>query len=61
MILVSELDPRSEAFKANDEVMRGHVADLRRQVETIREGGGEKAKEKHLSRGNSLPREVCRS
>ena len=61
MILVSELDPRSEAFKANDEVMRGHVADLRRQVETIREGGGEKAKEKHLSRGKLLPRDRIRA
>ena len=57
MPLTSDLDPRSEAFRANADAMATLVADLRGHVAQVAEGGGEAARKRHLSRGKLLPRE----
>ena len=56
-ILKSAISPRSDDFRNNDETMRALVSDLREKVSRISLGGGEKAREKHLSRGKLLPRD----
>ena len=61
MTFRSALDARSDAVRANDAAMRAQVADLRATVETIRQGGGEAARERHLSRGKLLPRDRIRA
>ena len=53
----SAVDRRSEAFEANRAAMDDAVAELRRVVSSIAEGGGERARERHVSRGKMLPRE----
>ncbi len=55
--LETKLNARSEAFKANAEAMRALVADLKAKVAKLAEGGGEAARDKHLSRGKLLPRD----
>ena len=54
--LTSQISPRSQAFRANAEIMQGLVEDLRLQVAAIEKGGGEKAMARHLSRGKLSPR-----
>ncbi len=56
-VLTSGINPRSDVFRANAEAMRGHLADLRKVVARIEQGGGEKARERHISRGKLLPRQ----
>ena len=56
-MIKSKINPDSEAFRKNAAAMEGLVADLRAKVGKIAEGGSERAKEKHLSRGKLLPRE----
>ena len=53
----SAVDRRSETFEANRAAMDDAVADLRRVVSSIAGGGGERARERHVSRGKMLPRE----
>jgi 3-methylcrotonyl-CoA carboxylase beta subunit len=60
-VLTTSLDRRSEAFAANAAAMRALVADLREKAAKIREGGGEEARRRHLSRGKLLPRERVRA
>ena len=55
--LASTLKPESPDFKANAEHMAGLVDDLRERVSKIAEGGPERSRERHLSRGKLLPRE----
>ena len=55
-VLNSEVNPRSAAFRANAEAMQTLVDDLRQRVAAIEQGGGAKARERHLSRGKLLPR-----
>ncbi len=55
--LETKLNARSEAFKANAEAMQALVADLKAKVAKLAEGGGEAARDKHLSRGKLLPRD----
>ncbi len=59
-VLTTSLDTRSEGFRANTEVMRGLVADLRAKFAQIEEGGGKAARKRHLARGKLLPRERVR-
>lgn len=54
------IDPRSDAFRENAEVMRRLVEDLRARHATVAEGGGQRAVDKHLARGKLLPRERVR-
>src|SRR5579862_2105666 len=61
MLLESQLDTRSNAFRDNTEAMRALVGDLRTLVARLAEGGGKTARERHLSRGKFLPRERIRA
>jgi 3-methylcrotonyl-CoA carboxylase beta subunit len=60
MLLETQLDPRSEAFRANAAAMRTLIGDLRVLVSRLAEGGGKAARERHLARGKFLPRERIR-
>jgi len=56
-VLKSAIVPRSAEFKKNAEAMRAVVADLRAQVAQVALGGGERSRQRHLSRGKLLPRD----
>ncbi|MEM7026494.1 MAG: carboxyl transferase domain-containing protein, partial [Pseudomonadota bacterium] len=58
--LASRVSTRSEDFRANAEAMTSLVADLRQQVQRIKEGGGERSRARHEARGKLLPRERIR-
>src|SRR3712207_9540613 len=60
-MIESALDLRSPEARANAEAMRGLVADLRETAERVRLGGGQSARERHLSRGKLLPRDRIRA
>jgi len=53
----SKLDPRTDDFRHNAAALEALVADLRDKVATLAKGGGEAARERHLSRGKLLPRD----
>ncbi|SDG72385.1 carboxyl transferase domain-containing protein [Roseospirillum parvum] len=59
--LKSTLNPRDDAFRTNAARMDGLIADLRAKVATIKQGGGEKARDRHLARGKMLPRDRIRA
>jgi 3-methylcrotonyl-CoA carboxylase beta subunit len=59
-VIQVKLSPRAAEFKANAEVMAKLVSDLRARVETVAQGGGEAARQKHSARGKLLPRERVR-
>jgi 3-methylcrotonyl-CoA carboxylase beta subunit len=59
--ITSQLDPRSDDFKAASAAMAIVVDDLRAQLATSAAGGGAKAREKHEARGKLLPRERIRA
>ncbi|MAE51246.1 MAG: methylcrotonoyl-CoA carboxylase [Micavibrio sp.] len=47
----------SPEFDANKKAMESLVADLKDKIAKIEQGGGDKARERHTSRGKLLPRE----
>ena len=53
--LETAIDLRSPDAKANATVMTDLVADLRHVAATVREGGGEISRKRHLARGKLLP------
>lgn len=55
--ITSKLDLSSEDAARNASAMQRQVAELRELVSQISLGGGEKARERHISRGKLLPRE----
>ena len=55
--LQSKINVRSEDFKTNQQAMQTLVTDLKQVAQRIALGGGENARQKHLSRGKLLPRE----
>jgi 3-methylcrotonyl-CoA carboxylase beta subunit len=57
MILRSDVGPRTEGFAGNAAAMRALVEDLRAKVAEAQLGGGETARQRHLSRGKLLPRD----
>jgi 3-methylcrotonyl-CoA carboxylase beta subunit len=59
-IVGNKVDRSSAAFEENAAWMRDLVAGLRGEVKSVREGGGETAVARHLSRGKLLPRERIR-
>jgi len=59
--IASRLDTRSEEFRANAERTRALVDGLRDKVQAVKQGGGERARDRHLSRGKLLPRDRVRS
>ncbi len=56
-VIESALKPRSREFRANAAAMRAVTDDLRAKVDWVKIGGGERARERHLSRGKLLPRD----
>lgn len=55
--LKTKINTRSAEFSDNTEHMLAQVNDLRDKLETIKLGGGEKSRERHVSRGKLLPRD----
>jgi 3-methylcrotonyl-CoA carboxylase beta subunit len=56
-IIESRISNRADEFKHNSSAMRELVDDLQAKAATIAEGGGERARDKHLGRGKLLPRD----
>jgi 3-methylcrotonyl-CoA carboxylase beta subunit len=56
VVLGSAVRPSSDAFAANEAAHRALVADLHAQLERVRAGGGDRARERHVARGKLLPR-----
>jgi 3-methylcrotonyl-CoA carboxylase beta subunit len=56
-ILSSQINPRSDEFRASSDAMRVLVADLREKITRLAEGGGAEARAKHAARGKLLPRD----
>ncbi|MDH3762312.1 MAG: methylcrotonoyl-CoA carboxylase [Gammaproteobacteria bacterium] len=56
-IIESRISNRADEFRHNSIAMRELVDDLRARAATIAEGGGERARDKHLGRGKLLPRD----
>ncbi|MEE8270249.1 MAG: carboxyl transferase domain-containing protein [Alphaproteobacteria bacterium] len=59
-VLKTAVDTRSSEFKENVAAMRALVDDLRAVVGRVKQGGGAKARERHLKRGKLLPRDRVR-
>jgi 3-methylcrotonyl-CoA carboxylase beta subunit len=55
--LRSAANPGSEEFRANIAAHEALLADLRAQLRGVALGGGERARERHVSRGKLLPRD----
>ncbi len=55
--LTSKINARSAEFTANAQLMNQLVADLRSKLETVQQGGGQAARDKHVARGKLLPRD----
>ncbi|MEO5831055.1 MAG: carboxyl transferase domain-containing protein, partial [Rhodanobacter sp.] len=60
-VIASQIDPRSPEFQASSQQLRATVDDLQRELSRSAEGGGAKAREKHVARGKLLPRERIRA
>jgi len=56
-VLATQVDPRSEAYRANHEAMAAQVRFLDEQLALARAGGGEKYVTRHRQRGKLLARE----
>ena len=59
-ILKTSINIRSDEFQSNQKFMQKLVDDMQAKVQQIAQGGGDKAVQKHLSRGKMLPRERVR-
>jgi 3-methylcrotonyl-CoA carboxylase beta subunit len=55
------IDRRGADFRDNTERLKAIVADLRGQVARVKEGGGARARDRHLARGKLLPRDRVRT
>ena len=60
-VIKSQLNPRSDEFRANAARMQALVADLREKAAKIAQGGDQAARAKHEARGKLLPRERVRT
>ena len=56
-VLPSSFDRGSAQAKANRDSMSALVADLHKRLDAVRQGGPEKAREKHTKAGKLLARE----
>ncbi|HUH07095.1 MAG TPA: carboxyl transferase domain-containing protein [Egibacteraceae bacterium] len=56
-MLRSVADPASEEFRRNADAHTALVAELQTRLSQARQGGGEKARQRHSDRGKLLPRE----
>jgi 3-methylcrotonyl-CoA carboxylase beta subunit len=55
--IISKINPRSPEFIENAQAMQVQVNDLKEKLEQIKLGGGDRSRERHLSRGKLLPRD----
>jgi 3-methylcrotonyl-CoA carboxylase beta subunit len=53
----TQINPQTEVFHRNSEVMQSFVNDLKSKLAVIAEGGNKKARERHLQHGKLSPRE----
>ncbi len=60
-VIESRLDTRSAEYTENAKHLRVLVAELKTELFKSAQGGGEKARNKHLARGKLLPRERIRA
>jgi len=60
-MISSRINTRSEDYASNRAAMRALVDDLRARVARVADGGGERARQRHLARGKLLPRERVRA
>ncbi|HJT87605.1 MAG TPA: carboxyl transferase domain-containing protein [Bryobacteraceae bacterium] len=60
-VLESQIDVRSDGFRANAAAVQALVDDLRDKANLVRNGGSQNAREKHLARGKLLPRDRVRA
>ncbi|GHJ37359.1 carboxyl transferase domain-containing protein [Streptomyces sp. TS71-3] len=56
-VLTSTADPASAAWRANEAAHRALADELRTRLAAAREGGGERARARHVARGKLLPRD----
>ena len=56
-VIESRISNRNAEFQQNQAAMLELVDDLRAKVASISQGGGERARDKHLGRGKLLPRD----
>ena len=56
-VLASSFDRSSAAARANRDTMSGLVAELHKKLDAVRQGGPERARERHRKAGKLLPRE----
>ena len=56
-VLKTRINTRDAAFAENRDAMQSQVDDLRQVIDTISQGGGAKAQERHTARGKLLPRQ----
>jgi 3-methylcrotonyl-CoA carboxylase beta subunit len=56
-VISTQIDPRSDAYRESEQHHRALAADLRERLRHAALGGGERARERHRSRGKLLPRE----
>jgi 3-methylcrotonyl-CoA carboxylase beta subunit len=55
--IISKLNTKSQEFLVNALHMQMQVDDLKDKIATIKNGGGDKANQRHIGRGKLLPRE----
>lgn len=55
--ILSQLNTHSAEFKANEQHMKGLLADLYKHIELIQLGGDERARARHAEHGKLLPRQ----
>ena len=56
-VISSSISPNSEEFKANAKALTDSLEQIKNAAELAMAGGGEKAIERHISKGKILPRE----
>ena len=56
-VIKTQVNTRAPQFAENEAAMREVIADLHKKLDEVKQGGGAKAQERHLSRGKLLPRE----
>ena len=59
-VIESRINRRGEDYRRNYAAIAEMVADLKDKIAAIKEGGGARARERHLARGKLLPRERVR-
>jgi len=57
MKLTSSLSPRSDSYRANEQAQLAQLATVAEAAEAGLSGGGQKNRDRHVSRGKILPRE----